>query len=92
MGDLSAALVYGRKFEHALNYSVRRPLHSEKFTFDYLSAASQRGELRVLEMPFRFRRTRAKGAVHDRCPGSHTLLPCGAEYGHECMYTGTTQW
>ena len=66
MGDLSAALIYGRKFELALNYSRRRPLHSEKFTFEYLDLHVQRGDLRVLEMPFRFRRTRAKGLVHDR--------------------------
>lgn len=62
MGDLKSAVIYGKKFDGALNYSLRHPLHSEKFTYDYLHA----NRVRVIEIPFRFRRMRAKGMIHDR--------------------------
>lgn len=62
MGDVRSALIYGHKFQAALEYSYSKPLHSEKFTHDYLLS---RG-VKVKEIPFRFKRTRSNGEFHDR--------------------------
>jgi len=62
MGDLRSGLIYGKKFEGALEYSKTHLLHSEKFMHDYLVM----NNVTVKEIPFRFRRTRAKGEFHVR--------------------------
>lgn len=62
MGDLRSALVYGKRYQNALEYSRRKPLHSETFTYDTL----HEGNVTVKEIPFRFKRTRANGAFHVR--------------------------
>eukprot|EP00600_Ochromonadales_sp_CCMP1393_P012468 CAMPEP_0175000146 /NCGR_PEP_ID=MMETSP0005-20121125/2433_1 /TAXON_ID=420556 /ORGANISM="Ochromonas sp., Strain CCMP1393" /LENGTH=422 /DNA_ID=CAMNT_0016254923 /DNA_START=370 /DNA_END=1638 /DNA_ORIENTATION=- len=62
MGDLKSALTYGKRFESALEYSRKKPLHSETFLYDVL----QTNNVSVMEIPFRFRRTRATGDYHVR--------------------------
>lgn len=62
MGDLQSAITYGLKFESAYNYSLTSPLHSEKFTYNYLNSHN----INVVEIPFRFRRTRSQGDIHAR--------------------------
>lgn len=62
MGDLKTGLIYGKKYQAALSYSKRKPLHSEKFVYDYLRTQN----VTVKEIPFRFRRTRANGDFHVR--------------------------
>ena len=62
MGDLQSALAYGKRLEGALEYSLHKQLHSEKFTYEYLHSKN----VTVFEMPFRFRRTRASGEFHVR--------------------------
>lgn len=62
MGDYRSALTYGKKLDAALSYSLVKPLHSETFTFDYLKEKN----IPVLEIPFRFRRVRAHGVLHER--------------------------
>ena len=71
MGDLRSALIYGKKFDAALEYSLHHPLHSEKFTYHYLNAK----KVHVIEIPFRFRRTRSKGLIHERYFSYVTLRP-----------------
>lgn len=62
MGDVLSGITYGKKFQAALEYSKSQPLHSEKFTYNYLRA----NNVSVKEMPFRFRRTRVNGNFHVR--------------------------
>jgi len=62
MGNLTTAMAFGKKFEYALEYSQRKMLNSEKFTYDHLRAQN----VRVKEIPFRFKRTRATGKYHHR--------------------------
>jgi hypothetical protein len=62
MGDTKSAITYGKRYEEALNYSKKKKLHSEKFTYDYL----KNNNINVLEMPFRFQRVRADGSIHVR--------------------------
>ena len=62
MGDVQSAIAYGKRFEDALEYSQHKRLHSETFTYDYLTEH----EIAVKEIPFRFRRTRADGQFHVR--------------------------
>mmetsp|Transcript_16292 Transcript_16292/g.27529 ORF Transcript_16292/g.27529 Transcript_16292/m.27529 type:complete len:490 (-) Transcript_16292:191-1660(-) len=71
MGDLKSALTYGKRFESALEYSRKKPLHSETFLYDVLHENS----IHVTEIPFRFRRTRANGNYHVR--DDHAIVaPC----------------
>lgn len=62
MGSLKTAMVFGKKFEHALEYSKHKMLNSEKFTYDHLTSQN----VSVIEIPFRFKRTRATGLYHHR--------------------------
>ena len=62
MGPTKAALVYGRRLLAARNYSILNQMHSESYTYDFLSHM----KVRIIEVPFRFRRVRLKGVVHDR--------------------------
>ena len=62
MGNLTTAMIFGKKFEHALEYSRHKLLNSEKYTYDLLTAKN----VSVIEIPFRFRRTRATGQYHFR--------------------------
>jgi hypothetical protein len=62
MGDLKSAITYAKRFENALEYSTRKPLHSETYTYDYLTEHN----VSVVEVPFRFKRTRANGEFHVR--------------------------
>lgn len=62
MGDLKSAVTYGKRFEHALDYAQRKPLHSESYTYDYLNERN----VSVREIPFRFKRMRANGEHHVR--------------------------
>jgi len=78
MGDLKAALTYGKKFNGAYNYSLKHPLHSEKFTYEYLKM----NNVKVIEIPFRFRRTRAKGVIHERCDDSLLSSPINSNTVH----------
>lgn len=65
MGDLRAALIYGKKFEYAMQYSKIHPMHSESFTYYYLKVVNNL-HLTVVEVPFRFRRIRSGGQTHPR--------------------------
>mmetsp|Transcript_14321 Transcript_14321/g.32159 ORF Transcript_14321/g.32159 Transcript_14321/m.32159 type:complete len:310 (+) Transcript_14321:193-1122(+) len=69
LGDMDSALVYGRRIEHALEYSRRNPLHAEKFIYGHLTASN----VTVLEVPLRFRRVRSSGDEHYR--DSHVPSP-----------------
>jgi hypothetical protein len=70
MGSLSAALIYGKKLEKAYEYSMRHPLHAEKFTHDHLTKSSlptsSLDHIKLIEIPFRFRRVRTNGDFHHR--------------------------
>jgi hypothetical protein len=59
MGDLKSGLLYGKKYQTALSYSLSRQIHSEKFTYEYLKER----KVHVLEVPIRFWRIRASGQV-----------------------------
>lgn len=62
MGDVESALSYARRFESAKTYSNSKMLHSETFTFDYLTS----NNISVKEIPFRFARIRTDGSVSER--------------------------
>ncbi len=62
-GTLSAGLTYGKKLESAYNYSLHYKLHAEKFTRWYLH---DQKHVKVIEIPFRFRRVRSTGEIHIR--------------------------
>eukprot|EP00981_Chlorochromonas_danica_P000181 scaffold49_cov180-Ochromonas_danica.AAC.4 len=74
MGDLHGGLIYGKRLQSALNYSLTFPLHSESFTFAYLhyhySQYDHNNEVgkvvHVREIPFRFRRVRMSGEENER--------------------------
>lgn len=94
MGSYKSAIMYGKKLDRALSYSREKPLHSEKFTFDYL----KENNIPVLEIPFRFRRVRAQGVLHDRDElvyspkeQEHLIktntLPHRTDYLTRCFYT-----
>eukprot|EP00597_Dinobryon_sp_UTEXLB2267_P002773 CAMPEP_0170074452 /NCGR_PEP_ID=MMETSP0019_2-20121128/11749_1 /TAXON_ID=98059 /ORGANISM="Dinobryon sp., Strain UTEXLB2267" /LENGTH=88 /DNA_ID=CAMNT_0010284755 /DNA_START=440 /DNA_END=703 /DNA_ORIENTATION=+ len=86
MGDLKAALIYGKKFNGAYNYSLQHPLHSEKFTYEYLKM----NNVKVIEIPFRFRRTRAKGVIHER--DKTVISPLQQYIGYKPHVEGYTTW
>ena len=65
MGDVKSAITYGKRFLAALDYSKSNKLHSEKFTYAYLTAK----RISVIEIPFRFRRTRSNGRIAERDVG-----------------------
>jgi len=77
LGDLQSALVYGRRIEHALAYSLHRPLHAETFLYQHLS---HNKSVSVLEIPLRFRRVRSNGVTHYR---DVKILPPD-EYKYKC--------
>ena len=56
-----SALIYGRRFEKALAYSRRERLHSETYLEFMLTA----NNIRLVSLPFRFKRVRANGIVID---------------------------
>lgn len=62
LADVTSALTYGKKLDSALEYSKTHLLHSETFTYDYLTKKG----VRVKEIPFVFRRVRSTGLVHGR--------------------------
>jgi hypothetical protein len=60
-----AAIFYGTRYGLALDYSWKKPLHSERFLYDVLS----KNHIDVLDIPLRFRRVRATGKTID--DGTH---------------------
>ena len=62
MGHVGPALAYAGRLSGALIYAQEKMLHSEEYTYNYLQA---RG-VHVVEIPLRFQRVRASGAIHVR--------------------------
>jgi len=59
------ALFYGSRYNLALDYSFKKPLHSEIFLYDIL----KKNQINVVDIPLRFRRVRATGQTID--DGTH---------------------
>lgn len=64
MGHLPGALAYGQRFIAAYDYSLVKKLHAETFIHDFLYDAHK--HLKVVDIPFRFRRIRSNGEIHER--------------------------
>ena len=62
MGNMKNMMVYGKRFEKALNYSKFKKLHSETFLYDVLKLEN----INFIEIPFRFKRIRRNGLVSSR--------------------------
>jgi len=62
MGNMKNMMVYGKRFEKALNYSKFKKLHSETFLYDVLKLEN----INFIEVPFRFKRIRRNGLVSSR--------------------------
>ena len=62
MGNMKNMMVYGKRFEKALNYSKSKKLHSETFLYDVLKLE----KINFIEIPFRFKRIRRNGLVSSR--------------------------
>lgn len=62
MGHVGPALAYAGRLSGALLYAQEKMLHSEEYTYNYLQV---RG-VHVVEIPVRFQRVRASGAIHVR--------------------------
>lgn len=62
MGDVKSAIIYANRLKAAYNYSLKHQLHSESFTKYHLMT----NHVRIMEMPFRFRRVRANGRISSR--------------------------
>jgi hypothetical protein len=62
MGDVKSVLSYGKRLNSAYNYSLKSTLQSEKFVYDHLL----KDKINVVEIPFRFKRTRIHGIIHER--------------------------
>jgi hypothetical protein len=63
LGTLSGGLIYGKKLETAYEFSKQAKLHAEKFTYWHLMT---KFHVKVIEIPFRFRRIRSNGETHKR--------------------------
>ena len=66
MGDLKSAIRYGNRLGSAAEYSKAHKLHSESFLYYYLNYVKH---VNVIEIPFRFRRTRLNGNIAERDKG-----------------------
>lgn len=62
MGSVKVAGLYGKRLEAAHNYSLVHSLLSEEFVYGYLKDQN----ISVIEVPFRFKRVRAYGNIHNR--------------------------
>ena len=61
-GPTALVLTYAKRFEAALEYSRRQPLHSESFLLNFLVER----EIEFIEIPFRFQRVRPGGRLQLR--------------------------
>jgi hypothetical protein len=59
------AVFYGSRYKLALDYSLKKSLHSEWFLYEIL----KKNQIRVIDIPLRFRRVRATGKTID--DGTH---------------------
>jgi hypothetical protein len=59
------AVFYGSRYDLALDYSLKNPLHSEWFLYDIL----KKNQIAIVDIPLRFRRVRATGKIID--DGTH---------------------
>lgn len=66
MGDFNSAIIYAKRLQYALNYSLSHVLLSECFVYDYLNLPHHVSSFTVIEIPFRFQRVRVNGNVHLR--------------------------
>lgn len=66
MGDVKSAIAYGNRLGFALEYCRTHKLHSESFAYHYLRFIKS---INVIEIPFRFRRTRINGNFAERDKG-----------------------
>eukprot|EP01038_Epipyxis_sp_PR26KG_P014925 gene14925-20075_t len=62
MGNVNSSIIYATRLENIYTYSLQHMIHSEKYTYYHL----KHNNINVLEIPFRFRRTRANGDIHVR--------------------------
>ena len=66
MGDVKSAVAYGNRLRFAAEYVRTHKLHSEKFVYYYMNFVKR---VNVIEIPFRFKRTRIHGNIAERDKG-----------------------
>lgn len=62
IGQVLPSIVYGTRLQYALQYSQKYRLHSEKYLYYHLKSKN----IKLAEIPFRFKRIRASGKVEER--------------------------